>query len=128
MLRKWQSLDIETPDGAVVTVTAVPAQHGQDGSEALVGEVTGFVLRGDGLPTTYVSGDNASLRVVREIADCVGKIDVAILFAGGASTPLVCGEYLTLNPARRRLRRPKSSAVASCSNETTHEPKRAWLR
>ena len=83
-----------------VDLLAVPAQHGPDGSEPLVGEVTGFVLRGDDLPTFYVSGDNASLRVVREIADRTGKIDVAILFAGGASTPLIPGEYLTLTSAQ----------------------------
>jgi L-ascorbate metabolism protein UlaG (beta-lactamase superfamily) len=99
VLRKWQSLDIEAPEGAI-TVTAVPAQHGPDGSEPLVGEVTGFVLRGDDLPSIYVSGDNASLRVVREIADRAGNIDVAILFAGGASTPLIPGEYLTLTSAQ----------------------------
>jgi CspA family cold shock protein len=39
----------------------VPALHGPEGSEHLVGEVTGFVLAGPGLPTVYVSGDNASL-------------------------------------------------------------------
>jgi L-ascorbate metabolism protein UlaG (beta-lactamase superfamily) len=100
VLPTWQSLDIETPDGGAITVTAVPAQHGPDGSEALVGEVTGFVLRGANLPTVYVSGDNASLRVVREIADRTGEIDLAILFAGGASTPLIPGAYLTLTSAQ----------------------------
>jgi L-ascorbate metabolism protein UlaG (beta-lactamase superfamily) len=100
VLPTWQNLDIETPDSEGITITAVPAQHGPDGSESLVGEVTGFVLRGDNLATIYVSGDNASLRVVREIADRTGKIDVAILFAGGASTPLIPGEYLTLTSAQ----------------------------
>jgi len=96
---RWGQLEVEAPDGRVVSVTAVPAQHGPAGSEPLVGEVTGFVLRGDTLPTMYVSGDNASLRVVQEIADRVGKVDVAIIFAGGASTPLIPGEYLTLTSA-----------------------------
>jgi L-ascorbate metabolism protein UlaG (beta-lactamase superfamily) len=95
----WGNLEIETADGRNVEVTAVPAQHGPDGSEPLVGEVIGFVLRGDNLPSIYVSGDNASLRVVEEIADRAGKIDVAILHAGGASTPLIPGEYLTLTSA-----------------------------
>lgn len=92
----WQNLDIETPDRRVVSVTAVSAQHGPDGSLPLVGEVIGFVLRCDELPSVYVSGDNASLRVVQEIADRVGQLDVAIVHAGGASTPLIPGEYLTL--------------------------------
>jgi L-ascorbate metabolism protein UlaG (beta-lactamase superfamily) len=80
----------------VLRVTGVPAQHGPDGSEHLVGEVTGFVLSGEGLPTVYVSGDNASLDVVRGIADRVGAVDVAVLFAGAARTPLVGDAYLTL--------------------------------
>jgi L-ascorbate metabolism protein UlaG (beta-lactamase superfamily) len=91
----WTHVDLTQPDGAALRVTGVPAQHGPDGSEHLVGEVTGFVLSGSGLPTVYVSGDNASLRVVREIADRVGPVDVAVLFAGAARTVLVDG-YLTL--------------------------------
>ncbi|GAA4096207.1 hypothetical protein [Nonomuraea soli] len=43
-------------------------QHGPDGTEHLVGEVTGFVLSGEGLPVVDVSGDNASLEVVKRIA------------------------------------------------------------
>jgi len=60
--------------------------------------VTGFVLSGAGLPTVYVSGDNASLDVVRAVAGRTGPIDVAVLFAGAARTPLIDG-YLTLNAA-----------------------------
>jgi L-ascorbate metabolism protein UlaG (beta-lactamase superfamily) len=78
-----------------VTVTAVPAQHGPDGTTHLTGPVTGFVLSGDGLPTVYVSGDNASLDVVRAVAERAGPVDVAVLFAGAARTALIDG-YLTL--------------------------------
>ena len=35
----------------------------------------------------YVSGDNASLDVVRAIAERVGAVDVAILFAGAVQLP-----------------------------------------
>ncbi|MFC4942240.1 MBL fold metallo-hydrolase [Pseudonocardia sp. GCM10023141] len=79
-----------------ITVTAVPAQHGPDGTQHLVGDVTGFVITGP--LTVYVSGDNASLDVVQEIAQRIGSIDVAVLFAGGARTPLVDG-FLTLPSA-----------------------------
>ena len=34
----------------------------------------------------YVSGDNASIGLVEEIADRFAPIDVAVLFAGGART------------------------------------------
>jgi L-ascorbate metabolism protein UlaG (beta-lactamase superfamily) len=43
-----------------------------------------------------VSGDNASLDVVRSVAERVGPVDVALLFAGAARTPLVDGN-LTLS-------------------------------
>lgn len=92
----WTHIDLRRPDGAALRVTGVPAQHGPDGTEHLVGEVTGFLLSGAGLPTVYVSGDNASLPVVREVADRVGPVDVAVLFAGAARTALVPNGYLTL--------------------------------
>ncbi|NGN63515.1 MBL fold metallo-hydrolase [Streptomyces sp. A7024] len=84
-----------------IRITGVPAQHGPDGVEHLTGEVTGFVLRADrlGLPAVYVSGDNASLEVVRQVADRTGPIDVAVLFAGAARTPLVGDADLTLSSA-----------------------------
>lgn len=95
-LRSWERVELPRPAGGVLRVTAVPALHGPEGSEPLVGEVTGFVLSGADLPTVYVSGDNASLDVVRAIADRVGPVDVAVLFAGAARTPLVPDAPLTL--------------------------------
>ncbi|MFF3887974.1 MBL fold metallo-hydrolase [Streptomyces sp. NPDC001914] len=95
-LGPWESAELARPDGGALRVTAVPAQHGPDGSLPLVGEVTGFVLSGEGLPKVYVSGDNASLDVVREIADREGPFEVAVLFAGAARTPLVPDAPLTL--------------------------------
>jgi L-ascorbate metabolism protein UlaG (beta-lactamase superfamily) len=84
-----------------VTVTAVPALHGPVGSEPVTGPVTGFVLSGDGIPTVYVSGDNASVDVVREIAERRGPIELAVLFAGGVSIPhRFDGDYLTLSAQR----------------------------
>jgi L-ascorbate metabolism protein UlaG (beta-lactamase superfamily) len=95
-LPNWEHVELPRPDGSALRITGVPALHGPPGTEHLVGEVTGFVLSGSGLPTTYVSGDNASLDVVREIAGRLGPMDVALLFAGGAKTPLVGDVHLTL--------------------------------
>ncbi|NUT37141.1 MAG: MBL fold metallo-hydrolase [Hamadaea sp.] len=95
-LTSWESVDLPRPGGGSVRVTAVPAQHGPDGCEPYTGPVTGFVLAGDELPTVYVSGDNASLAVVTEIAARIGPVDVAVLFAGAAKTVLLDGAYLTL--------------------------------
>lgn len=72
-----------------ITVTAVPALHGPPGSERFVGVVTGFVLEADGEPTVYISGDNASLPLVEQIADRFPDIDLAVLFAGAARTPMI---------------------------------------
>jgi L-ascorbate metabolism protein UlaG (beta-lactamase superfamily) len=58
--------------------------------------VTGFVVSPPGSPRVYVSGDNASLDLVRAIADRLGPFDVALLNAGAAQTALVPGGYLTL--------------------------------
>jgi L-ascorbate metabolism protein UlaG (beta-lactamase superfamily) len=82
-----------------VTVTAVPALHGPEGSEPVVGEVTGFVLTAAGRPTVYVSGDNASIEHVRAIAARFAPVDVAVLFAGAARTPLLDRALLTLDSA-----------------------------
>jgi hypothetical protein len=84
-----------------VTVTALPALHGPPGSETVTGPVIGFLLSGDELPTVYVSGDNASLHVVREIAARAGSVDVAILFAGAVQLARrFDGAYLTLSSDR----------------------------
>jgi L-ascorbate metabolism protein UlaG (beta-lactamase superfamily) len=99
-LSTWEAIDLARRDGAGdVGVTAVPAQHGPDGTEHLTGPVTGFVLQGAGLPTVYVSGDNASLPVVKEIADRFPAIDIAVLFGGAPRTPLVGDPNLTLDAA-----------------------------
>ena len=44
-----------------MTVTGVPARHGPVGCEPVTGDVIGFVLTSDDLPSVHVSGDNAAL-------------------------------------------------------------------
>jgi L-ascorbate metabolism protein UlaG (beta-lactamase superfamily) len=63
-------------------------------------EVTGFVITSAGVPTVYVSGDNASLDLVQAVAERLGPIDVAVLFAGAAQTALLGDAYLTLTSAQ----------------------------
>ncbi|HET6876632.1 MAG TPA: MBL fold metallo-hydrolase [Jatrophihabitans sp.] len=93
-LARW-----ETTRVGDVTVTAVPALHGPPGSEPLVGEVTGFVIEAAELPRVYVSGDNASLELVGDIASRYAPVDVAVLFAGAARTALLGEANLTLGSA-----------------------------
>lgn len=92
----WRSHAVIRPDGRELRVTGVPAQHGPAGTEHITGEVRGFVLSGEELPTVYISGDNCSLAVVREVADHAGPVDVAVLFAGRARSPLM-DAYLTFS-------------------------------
>lgn len=96
-LAPWRYVDMPRTDTGLLRVTGVPAQHGPDGTDHLTGEVTGFVLSGDDLPTVYVSGDNASVDVVRAIAERIGAVDIAVLFVGGAQSSLLGDAYLTLN-------------------------------
>jgi len=97
-LEPWAEVEIRPADGPAVTVIAVPALHGPPGAEPVSGPVTGFVLSRGGLPTVYVSGDNASLDVVREIAERAGQIEIAVLFAGAVQLPhRFDGAYLTLS-------------------------------
>ncbi|MDF0514363.1 MBL fold metallo-hydrolase [Agromyces sp. H3Y2-19a] len=91
-LENWQTVQVGD-----VEVTGVPALHGPEGAEAVTGVVTGFVLRAPGEPVVYVSGDNASVDVVREVAERVGPIEVAILFAGGANVGAFGDVDITLN-------------------------------
>jgi L-ascorbate metabolism protein UlaG (beta-lactamase superfamily) len=99
-LEPWQSVELERPGDAPVTVTALPAQHGPDGTDHLTGPVIGFALTAGGVPSLYVSGDNASVDVVRMIADRFGGFELAVLFAGGAQVPPFGDEYLTLSSQR----------------------------
>jgi L-ascorbate metabolism protein UlaG (beta-lactamase superfamily) len=96
----WQHADLPRPGGGALRVTRTPARHGPGGTEHLTGEVAGFVLSGTGVPTVYVSGDNASLDVVRDVAGRLGPVDVAVLFAGAAKIPLLGDACLTLTSAQ----------------------------
>ncbi|MFI6515751.1 MBL fold metallo-hydrolase [Spirillospora sp. NPDC050679] len=92
-MASWASRTLRTSRGTL-KVTAVPALHGPDGVDrGADGEVTGFVLSGKGVPTVYVSGDNASVKVAKQVGDRVkkriGRIDTAVLFAGAARTPAI---------------------------------------
>ncbi|PWI19357.1 Zn-dependent hydrolase [Streptomyces sp. Act143] len=92
-LSPWSSHLVPRPDGAGdLTVLAVPAVHGpEDGERDADGyvncQVTGFVLSGQGLPTVYISGDNASIRTVAEVSRRAPDISAAVLHAGAARVP-----------------------------------------
>jgi L-ascorbate metabolism protein UlaG (beta-lactamase superfamily) len=94
-LAPWQQADV-----GPVAVTAVPALHGPEGAEESAGPVTGFLLTGPGLPRVYVSGDNASVELVRGVAERMGAVDVAVLFVGAANVGRFGPEPMTLTGDR----------------------------
>lgn len=103
-LADWESVELQRPGGGTVVVTGVPAVHGpgpREQVEPVTGHVVGFVLTGENLPTVYVSGDNASLQAVKEIADRFAPVDTALLFAGAPRFPaLFDDQCLALDSAQ----------------------------
>ncbi|CAM5793282.1 MBL fold metallo-hydrolase [Cellulomonas persica] len=95
-LAPWEQVVL---DGDV-RVTAVPARHGPQGAEPLSGAVTGFVLEAHAWPTVYVSGDNASIDVVDQVARRFPQIGLAVLFVGGANVGRFGAEPVTLDALR----------------------------
>lgn len=107
-LSPWQMVQLAA-GGQQVVVTAVPATHGPDahlfadgsarpGVNPPPGEpVIGFVLRAEGLPTVYVSGDNASVATARGIAGRISRVGLAVL---------ACGAELPGRSARRSRTEP----------------------
>jgi L-ascorbate metabolism protein UlaG (beta-lactamase superfamily) len=83
-LTPGEHVDLPRDGREPIRVTAVPARHGPEGAESVSGEVNGFVLTAPDLPTIYVSGDNAWLGAVEQVASRFGPVDVALLFAGAA--------------------------------------------
>jgi RimJ/RimL family protein N-acetyltransferase/L-ascorbate metabolism protein UlaG (beta-lactamase superfamily) len=111
-LAPWESKKVPAVDGAVsMRVTAVPAQHGPDGTTHITGDVAGFVIQADAGPTVYISGDNASLAAVEQIARRFPAVDIAVLHGGAARTSLLGAANLTLDAdglvAAARLLQPR---------------------
>jgi len=103
-LADWESIELDRPGSGTITVTGVPAIHGpgaREEVEPITGQVVGFVLTGEGLPTVYVSGDNASLDLVMAIAERFGPVDTTILFAGVPRFPVLFdGALIVLDSAQ----------------------------
>jgi len=97
-LEFWDEASLTAPGGTLVTVTGLPARHGPEGSEAISGDVIGFLLTAPGHPSVYISGDNASLDYVQQISDRRAPIDTAILFLGGVRhKPMLDAQLVTLD-------------------------------
>ena len=104
-LASYESITLTDAEPAI-RVHAVPAQHGPlDGDRDEFGnintEVTGFVLQAHGLPTVYLSGDNASVEPALQIHEHFPDIDIAVLHTGAARVASKnAGRPLTLTADR----------------------------
>jgi L-ascorbate metabolism protein UlaG (beta-lactamase superfamily) len=96
-MEPWSEIELESPRGGSVKVTAVHAQHGPDGSDEIQGPVLGFVLSALGAREIYFSGDNSSRDVVRTMVQKTGELGIAILNAGAVQLSKFDGAYLTLS-------------------------------
>lgn len=105
-LAAWETASVARGDGpGELTIRAAPAMHGPvDGVRDADGhvncEVTGFVLAAEGIPTVYVSGDNASVGVVAEVARRSGRSTWRCCSAP-TPTPLPSRRSRAPRPARR---------------------------
>lgn len=81
-LPEWSEVVLNGPE-CDVRVTAMPAQHGPDGTQEATGPVTGFLLEWEGQTSggLYISGDTVPFSGTREIARR-GGIGAAILHLG----------------------------------------------
>ena len=95
-LAPWESTTVTGPTGSDVTITAVPARHGPVGCEEITGTVSGFVVESANAGTVYISGDNAALELVDEIAQRFPEVRLAVLFTGAARVGLFDNAPLTL--------------------------------
>ncbi|MEU0117512.1 MBL fold metallo-hydrolase [Streptomyces bobili] len=96
-----ESAELKRPDGGTVTVTGLPARHGPVGCEPVTGDIAGFMLTSHDLPSVYVSGNNAALEHVSEIAERYAPVDTAVLFLGGTGMAFAFdGALLTLDSAQ----------------------------
>jgi hypothetical protein len=113
-----------------VTITAMPAQHGPTPqAHQVTGNVVGFLLTDSTRHSAYVSDDNASVDVVRQLVERIGLPQITVLFMGGASLPfLFDGDFVTHTATRTAeaahvLAGSASSRRISTVGATTPTPK-----
>lgn len=82
----WQTIEIETPDGEPLLITATPARHGPYGCEPRSGPVVGFAVRPSGGSiegALYFSGDTVWYEGIAEVARWI-PVSTAVLNMGAA--------------------------------------------
>ncbi|MHA4844753.1 MBL fold metallo-hydrolase [Flavitalea antarctica] len=99
-LKPWQSDIVTAPDGTQIVITATHACHGPAGTEALQGEVVGFVLSvgHDQQLNIYITGDTTHYEGVAEVSKRY-RSQYVFLFAGGAQVRAPFNVTMSTNDA-----------------------------
>jgi L-ascorbate metabolism protein UlaG (beta-lactamase superfamily) len=100
-LLPWQTIEVPTPNGYSLLVTATPARHGPVGCEARSGPVIGFAIRlADSADhdALYLSGDTVWYEGVAEVARWF-HVTTAILNMGAARVEAAGPAPLTMTAA-----------------------------
>lgn len=94
-LDTWQTIELPTKDGRILTITGTPCRHGPAGSDR--GPVTGFILnfKGETKDAIYITGDTVYYEGVEDVAR---RFDIAriLLFIGAARIAAVGPAHLTM--------------------------------
>ena len=96
-LSAWQSVTLRGSASGGVMVTAVPAQHGPDGTQEMTGTVTGFLITTGDKKTIYVSGDTVPFPGTDEIVSRYAPVDLAILHLGRVQLGPIAGATYSLS-------------------------------
>lgn len=101
-LSPWESVTIKSAppggDEMILTVTALPAQHGPDGTLEATGVVTGFLLEwtGQQFGPVYLSGDTVPHAGTEEIIRRI-QVGTAVLHLGCVQLPVMPGMHFTMS-------------------------------
>jgi len=94
-LENWQTAELQTKDGRILTITGTPCRHGPVKGDR--GPVTGFILnfKGETQGAIYITGDTVWYEGIVEVAKRF-DVKMVILFMGAAIVKQVGNDHLTM--------------------------------
>ena len=94
-LENWQTVEIPTKDGRILTITGTPCRHGPINGD--LGPVTGFILnfKNETQGAVYITGDTVWYDGVVEVANRF-NVKMVVLFMGAAVVKKVGNAHLTM--------------------------------
>jgi L-ascorbate metabolism protein UlaG (beta-lactamase superfamily) len=98
-LEPWSSRVLTAAGGLEIEITAVPAQHGPDGTQEATGPVTGFVIEwyGQTVGPLYISGDTVAFAGTEQIVARFAPVGLAVLHVGHVELEPMKGAFLSMS-------------------------------